>query len=138
MSNSPADQESSDAMSLRERRFGKIVSDNVAGNKGTGVSLIKATKRINEGEAVPPAIAKKSRVNCTVGGRENVENISVKPSGKACKATTGETSGKENRDVTKAIESHVRKLDLGGEDCSNSASAATADSHTRITSYPRC
>ena len=102
-------------MSLRDRRFGKVVNDNVAGNK-SNVNLIKAPKRLNDGDVQAPAASKKTRVACHLTDRENAENVDRNgcPAGKpVLKSKDGkDVPGKGNRDVTKAIETHVRKLDL--------------------------
>lgn len=126
-----ADESSSlSTMSLQNRRFGKVVNDNVAGNK-SNVSLIKASKRVNENDAIEPAAAsKKSRLACHLNDKQNAENIDRKAClpGKTAKSKEGkDASGKENRDVTKAIETHVRKLDLDDKKSCHSKSATTTD-----------
>jgi cyclin B len=131
-----ADWSSSSAstMNARDRRFGKVVTDNVAGNK-SNVSLIRASKRLNDGDLQSLAACKKTRTAGNPVDRENqvcIKGPAAAKSGlkaKDCK----EVGGKENRDcLTKAIETHVRKLDL--DDRKSCQSKETTNETTSVVS----
>lgn len=120
----------------RERRFGKLVSDNVAGHKNN-VQLVKASKRGIDGENVGPAAGvKKARV-CHPEDQENVENVHLKKDLTVKQALKQVCDAKDapvrDTGLTKTIESHVRKLDLddGG---TRSRTDASRDSSSTGTS----
>lgn len=130
--------DSSKSMSLRERRFGKLVSDNVTGSKHNA-NAVRASKRGNDGESVGPTGVKKARVACPADNRENAQIAVHKKTGNSVKPVLKSVCEVKETTVTKAAETHVRKLDMeerkrrSSSVVSSKASSATGKSSVRLT-----